>query len=369
MSIYAIEIQNFKSIRNSGEILIKPLNILIGPNGAGKSNFIGFFKFLNMLFEQQLQNHIARKGRADGIMHFGRQSKFISGKVVFTNDDDKISDRYRFKLEPDQSNSLFFSEEFSDYNMQAQLSNYVSWSTMQINTGGTIETKLHEVAYSRRTNYLREFFQSFKVFHFHDTSDSSKLKGFCNTTDNEYLIEDGSNLPAFLYRMKETAPKSFKILEFTIKSIAPFIDSLFLQPDQINPNQIELRWKEKGHNNLFNSYSLSDGTIRFICLCTLLLQPDPPKTVIIDEPELGLHPSAIIKLAAMIKSASTKSQIIVSTQSINLLDQFEPEDILVVEREEGQSVFKRLNALNLKEWLNEYSIAELWGKNVLGGTP
>jgi predicted ATPase len=147
------------------------------------------------------------------------------------------------------------------------------------------------------------------------------------------------------------------------------MDSHYLQPDQINPNQIELRWKEKGHDNLFNAYSLSDGTLRFICLCTLLLQPDPPNTIIIDEPELGLHPSAIIKLGAMLKSASIKAQIIVSTQSVNLLDQFLAEDIIIVEREDEQTVFKRLKDDNLKEWLTEYSIGELWGKNVLGGTP
>ncbi len=369
MGIYSIEIQNFKSIRDSGAVRIMPLNVLIGPNGAGKSNFIAFFKFLNMLFEMQLQNHIARKGRADGFMYFGRQSGFIAGKVVFTNDDNKISNRYRFKMEPDQSNSLFFSEEYSDYNMQSRLSDTVSWSTKPINFGGSPESKLHEVENSKRTDFLKELFQSFKVFHFHDTSDSSKLKGFCNATDYEYLVEDGSNLPAFLYRMKETAPKHFKILEFTVKSIAPFIDSLYLQPDQVNPNKIELRWKEKGHDNLFNSYSLSDGTLRFICLCTLLLQPDPPSTIIIDEPELGLHPAAITKLSAMIQSASEFAQIIVSTQSINLLDQFNPEDILVVEREDDQTVFKRLNKEELGEWLDEYTLSELWRKNVLGGRP
>lgn len=369
MSIYSINIQNFKSIRDSGTVRIKPLNILIGPNGAGKSNFISFFKFLNMLFEMQLQNHIARKGRADGFMYFGRQSGFISGKVVFTNKENKISNRYRFKMEPEQSNSLFFSEEFSDYNMQARISDSVSWSVYRINTGGSPETKLHEIANSTRTNFLKEFFESFKVFHFHDTSDSSKLKGFCNTTDYEYLVEDGSNLPAFLYRMKETAPKHFKILEFTVKSIAPFIDSLYLQPDQLNSNQIELRWKEKGHDNLFNAYSLSDGTLRFICLCTLLLQPEPPNTIIIDEPELGLHPAAITKLSAMIHSASALAQIIVSTQSINLLDQFNPEDILVVDREDNQTVFKRLSKEELGEWLDEYTLSELWRKNVLGGRP
>lgn len=369
MSIYSIHIKNFKSIRDSGKIRIKQLNVLIGPNGSGKSNFIGFFKFLNMLFEKNLQIHIARKGRSDGFMYFGRQSLYISGEVIFTNSERKISNRYRFKMEPDQSNSLFFSEEYSDYNMQAtKSSGIVSWDSRRINNGGTIESKLPEHT-STRSEFLRNFFRAFKVFHFHDTSDSSKLKGFCNTTDNAYLLEDGSNLPAFLYRMKETQFKSFKILEFTIKSIAPFIDNFFLQPDQIDSNKIELRWKEKGHDNLFNAYSLSDGTLRFICLCTLLLQPAPPSTIIIDEPELGLHPSAIIKLGSMVKSASIKSQIIISTQSVNLLDQFSSDDIIVVEREDEQTVFKRLDADNLKDWLGEFSIGELWGKNVLGGTP
>jgi predicted ATPase len=372
MSIYSISIQNFKSIRDSGPIEIKPLNVLIGPNGVGKSNFIGFFKFLNVLFDRQLQNHIARKGRADGFLYFGRRSKFISGEVIFTNDENKISNKYRFKLEPDQSNSLFFSEEYSIYNVRTQTSvDSVLWNEKRINYGGTPESNL-PIDSSTRTQFLRDFFRSFKVFHFHDTSDSSKLKGFCNTTDYEYLIEDGSNLPAFLYKMQETSPKDFKILEFTIKSIAPFIDSLYLRPDAINPNQIELRWREKGHDNLFNAYSLSDGTLRFICLCTLLLQPKPPKTIIIDEPELGLHPAAIIKLGAMLKNASEKAQIIISTQSINLLDQFSAEDILVVEREDDQTTFKRLNSDDLVNWLDEYSdysMGDLWRKNVLGGTP
>jgi predicted ATPase len=369
MPIKSVYIQNFKSIRDSGPIEIKPINVLIGANGVGKSNFIGFFKFLNMLFEKQLQNHIARKGRADGIMYFGRQSGFIAGKIIFTNEDDKVANRYRFKMEPDQSNSLFFTEEFSDYNMMSKISDEVSWSPKPINTGGSYETKLHDVANSTRTEFLKDFFESFKIFHFHDTSDSSKLKGFCNTTDYEYLVEDGSNLPAFLYRMKETAAANFKMLEYTVKSIAPFIDSLYLQPDSINSNQIELRWKEKGHDNLFNAYSLSDGTLRFICLCTLLLQPAPPSTIIIDEPELGLHPFAISKLAAMLRSAADVAQIIVSTQSVNLVNEFTPEDIIVVERNGNQTVFERQSEDSLKHWLEDYSLGQLWEKNILGGRP
>lgn len=370
MSIYSVHIQNFKSIRDSGKLLIKPLNVLIGPNGVGKSNFIGFFKFLNMMFEKQLQNHIARKGRADGIMYFGRQSGYISGEVEFTNDDDKISNKYRFKLEPDQSSNLFFSYEYSDYNMLAKKDvDNVSWSASKINSGGSLESKLPDTENSTRAIFLQRFFKSFKVFHFHDTSDTSKLKGFCSTTDYERFLEDGSNLPAFLYRMQETSPDFFRILEFTVKSIAPFIDSLYLQPDQINPGQIELRWKEKGHDNLFNAYSLSDGTLRFICLCTLLLQPEPPSTIIIDEPELGLHPFAISKLAGMLQSASEKAQIIVSTQSVNLVNEFNADDIIVVEKRDGQTVFTRQSEDILEGWLKDYSIGELWEKNVLGGRP
>jgi predicted ATPase len=377
MGIYSIHIRNFKSIRDSGGILIKPLNVLIGSNGAGKSNFIGFFKFLNMLFERQLQNHIARKGRAEGLMYFGRQSKFLAGEITFSNDKrgtlekHKLFTRYRFKLEPDQSNTLFFSEEYCHFDFKTNTNNFVVpvlTPSDKINFGGTLESQLPG-GNERASALIKEVFESFRVFHFHDTGDSSKLKGFCNTTDYEYLVEDGSNLPAFLYRMKETAPKDFKILEFTIKSIAPFIDALHLQPDAINPNQIELRWKEKGHDNLFNAYSLSDGTLRFICLCTLLLQPAPPSTIIIDEPELGLHPAAINKLAAMVQSASESSQVIISTQSTTLLDYFEPEDIIVTERENDQTVFKRLNREELGAWLDDYTLSELWRKNVLGGRP
>jgi predicted ATPase len=352
MSIESINIENFKSIRETGEIKIHDLNVLIGPNGAGKSNFISFFKFLNKLFEQQLQNYVTKKGRADSFLYFGRKtSSFLGGKIIFRNDDGKISNRYRFKMEADQSNSLFFTEEYSDYNMRDQLSDFVSWSSKKINAGGTAESKLPDET-SKRTEFLRVFFQSFKVFHFHDTSDSSKLKGFCNTTDYAYFMEEGSNLPAFLYKMQETAPKNFKLLEFTVKSIAPFIERLYLQPDEINPNQIELRWREIGHDNLFNAFSLSDGTLRFISLCTLLLQPDPPSTIIIDEPELGLHPLAMNKLSAMLKSASANAQIIISTQSTNLLDQFGADDVLVVEREDNQTVLKRLSENELRDWID-----------------
>lgn len=362
MGIYSIKIKNFKSIRETQDLEIKPLNVLIGPNGAGKSNFISFFKFLNRLYQQKLQLYISQNGRAENFLHFGRkESDFLYGKIVFDND---YKNEYAFKMVPDQASNLIFEEEWSNYTGPGAKGK----NRAQISFGGNSESVIKDDT-GYRNDYLRSQFKGFKLFHFHDTSFNSKVKQPCGRIDYASLNEDSGNLAAFLYRLQEKSPQHFKIIERVIQSIAPFFDKFYLKPDEINQEQIYLRWKEKGSDQLFTAHNFSDGTLRMISLTTLLMQPDLPDTIIIDEPELGLHPFAIQKLAAMLKSASTKSQIIVSTQSINLVDQFTADDIVVVEREDHQTVFKRQSEEALVAWREEYSLGELWSKNVLGGTP
>jgi predicted ATPase len=210
---------------------------------------------------------------------------------------------------------------------------------------------------------------SFKIFHFQDTGKTAKIKLPCLIADNEFLREDGANLAACLYVIQLTYPKDFKRIEMVIRSVAPYFERFDLKPDRINPDVIRLEWKEKGSDAYFNAKHLSDGTLRFIALATLLLQPEAPQVIIIDEPELGLHPFAINKLAGLIKKASANTQIIISTQSVNLVDNFDPEDIITVDRQDGQSVFNRQNSETLKDWLTDYSISDLWNKNVIGGRP
>jgi predicted ATPase len=362
MAIHSIKVQNFKSIRETEDIQIKAMNVLIGPNGAGKSNFISFFKFLNRVYEQQIQLYISQNGRAENFLYFGRKgSDFLSGKIVFDN---SWKNEYTFKMVPDQTGNLIFAEEWSNFTRPGTTSKDRS----QISIGGNPETAM-KTDDGYRNKYLRSQFKGFKLFHFHDTSFNSKVKQPSGTTDYANLSEDGGNLAAFLYRLQESNPQHFKIIERVIQSIAPFFDKFYLQPDEINSQQLFLRWQEKGSDQLFTAHNLSDGTLRMICLTTLLMQPNLPSAIIIDEPELGLHPFAIQKLAAMLKSASTKTQIIVSTQSINLVDQFTADDVIVVERENNQTVFKRQSEDALAAWREEYSLGELWSKNVLGGTP
>ena len=155
-----------------------------------------------------------------------------------------------------------------------------------------------------------------------------------------------------------------------VQFIAPFFEGFILEPDRLNPNFIQLEWREKGQpDGYFNAYHLSDGTLRFICLATLLMQPEPPATIIIDEPELGLHPVAINKLAALVRAVSEKSQVILSTQSVNLIDNFSPEDIIVTNRTTEGSTFERLHEEDFSEWLQEYTLGDLWGQNKFGAQP
>jgi predicted ATPase len=218
--------------------------------------------------------------------------------------------------------------------------------------------------------WVNQYLNTLKIYHFHDTSITAALRSSCNVNDNRYLKENGSNLPAFLYHLKQKHNQNFIRIERVIQSVVPFFERFDLQPDNNNITEISLVWTEKNHaDNYFDATNFSDGTIRFIALVTLLLQPNLPKTIIIDEPELGLHPFAINKLAGLIRKASASSQIIIATQSVELVNNFEPNEIIAVDRQNNQSVFNRLDKENLKDWLDNYSIGELWNKNIIGARP
>jgi predicted ATPase len=154
-----------------------------------------------------------------------------------------------------------------------------------------------------------------------------------------------------------------------VQLAAPFFDDFLLYPEPDNLDRIRLRWRHKKSEENWDISQLSDGTLRFICLSTLLLQPNSPDLIIIDEPELGLHPAAMELLVEMIRSVATKSQVIISTQAVSMVNQFAPEEIIVVEREKDESVFNRKNSKELEMWLDEYSMGELWEMNVIGGRP
>lgn len=366
MVITEITIENYRSIRNLNKFPLRKLNVLIGANGVGKSNFISFLRFLKNVADKNLQNHTSDQGGANSILYFGtKTSQELNGTLYFSS-----GNAYRINLKTSNEDSFYFAGEYAAFKSK-------TWHALDTGDSGYKESKLDDLIVDRKKKtgyggipeYVRIALSGFEIYHFHDTGRTSPMKQSCDVDDNRFLRKDASNLPAFLYYLKEAKPTAFKKIEGTVKSVAPFLDSFILEPLRRTPDKIRLEWKEKGSDTYFNAYSLSDGTLRFIALVTLLQQPDPPKTIIIDEPELGLHPSAINVLGGLIRSAAIDSQIIVSTQSVTLVNQFGQEDLIIVEKQDNQTVFRRLNEGEINQWLDDYSLGEAWEKNIIGGRP
>lgn len=355
----------YKSIQHA-RVELRDLNILIGPNGSGKSNLISVFKLLNQIIDGRLQLAVGTAGGADALVHHGRRIPLDSPALTLRVEFERNA--YECELIRSRS-SLVFSSEVCEGQGREYDRPFV------LNLGeGHFESRLKEEATKNRVRvakYTLDRVSGWRVYHFHDTSDSSPMKQPCNVNDNVLLRPDASNLAAFLYRLQETERQTYINIVATIRSAAPFFDDFILAPSRVNPSKIELEWRERDSDAYFNAHSFSDGTLRFVCLATLLQQPSGlmPSTIVIDEPELGLHPFAITLLAGMLRSAATQTQVIVSTQSVPLVNQFSPEDLIIVDREAGASTFRRLPQAEVELWMDEYGLGDLWEKNVIGGRP
>lgn len=360
-----IEISGFKSIEHL-DLEIKPLNVLIGANGAGKSNFIAFFKFVNNLVQKNLQFHVAQQLGADKILFFGRKrTNTVSFHLHST------PNSYVCELAPDAAGNLLFAKEICTFSRSA-----VGWSggptIMNLAAAGSKESGLPDVSSAcdspaKIHEFLACYLSRWKVYHFHDTSESAKLKQPCRIDDVDVLLPSAENLAAFLRSIR--GKPEYNLIVRNIQRIAPFFRDFVLEPERDNPKLIRLRWAHRGTDNIFDASDFSDGTLRFICLTTLLLQPILPSTLLLDEPERGLHPYALNIVAGMLRSASSRAKIIVSTQSVTLANQFSWEDLIIVDRVNDASVYRRLSEQDVTAWLDDYAMGELWEKNIIGGTP
>jgi predicted ATPase len=358
-----LKVKGFKSIKEL-DLELRPLNVLIGANGSGKSNFISLFQLINKIAEKNLQLFVGESGGADLILYYGQKvTRELSVSLFFD------LNSYEFTLVPSATNTLIFSDETCTFWGPGHPQPYVE----PLGAGHT-ETNLHkEIEIKKKPGKIGQHvlsgIQSWKIYHFHDTGSSSGVKQFCNINDNFALRPDASNLAAFLFFLRANHSQYYRDIVETIRLAAPFFNDFILRPHPYNNQLIQLEWSEVGTDAYFNAHSFSDGTLRFICLATLLLQPVLPSTILLDEPELGLHPYAITLLAALLRSAATKTQVIVATQSVTLVNQLVPEDIIVVDRHKKQSIFRHLDKEDMTGWLDEYGLGDLWEKNIFGGRP
>jgi predicted ATPase len=366
-----VSIKGYRSIK-AVDLDLQPLNILIGANGAGKSNFISFFKMLNEMMAGRLQQFVATSGRAQSVLHFGPKiTPQLEATLEFeveSTDGSGAVDIYHMRLFHAANDSLVFATEVLEYKKE----DWQALSSLLLGAGHQ-ETRIGDFAAqgNKTASVFRHILNDCRVYHFHDTSPTARVRQFGYVGDNRWLMPDAGNLAALLYAFRQSDEPVYRRIVSTIAKIMPDFADFDLEPDRRNPMDIALNWRKNGADYLFGPHQVSDGTLRAMAIITLFLQPHElrPGVIILDEPELGLHPYALEIIAGLIRAASLKSQVIVATQSQTFLQHFRPSEIVVVESENGASVYHRLDEEKLKDWLADYSIGELWEKNVIGGGP
>jgi predicted ATPase len=362
-----LELSGFKTIRNlPDEFRFGQINVLVGANGAGKSNFISFFKMLSWMTGSDfgLGEFVARSGGANSLLHDGaRVTPMIEASLTIKTSGG-LNDYY-IRLAHAAQDTLIFTEEkyrFSDNSKPCP----ANWTGLGAGHKGC---RLRQQS-NKTAQTILHLLQQLKVYQFHNTSETARVRQKWDLANNKFLLEDAANLAPFLLRLQKYEAKAYRRIVETIRQMAPFFDDFVFEPDY---NQILLQWRERNTEKdlVFAAHQASDGMLRVIALVTLLLQPTNslPAVIILDEPELGLHPYAINIIAGLLKSVSLHAQVIIATQSMTLLDYFEPEEVIVVDRIERESKFHRLEPEKLKDWLEDYSLAELLEKNVIGGNP
>ena len=362
-----LSVKGFTSIRSLEDFPLADSNILIGANGSGKSNFLELFKFIRAFAKLPLPNlnhadvksYVLDAGTATNLLYKGKDS---AQHIDITLHFGEIG--YSFSLVPTQDDLLRIESE------RIQDSSDGPWRSLHSEDGFT--PALLEEKEKSKTHSEEAIFESIKnwqIYHFHDTGRLSSPKRTQDVFDTSYLRFDGSNIASYLLFLRNHPifASSYRDIVSAVRLVAPFFEDFILKP--FSDDKVRLLWKQKGTDSPMKPQALSDGTLRFICLATVLLQPKHPDTILIDEPELGLHPYAITILAELMKARSKDTQLIIATQSAELISQFEPEDVIICDRKEGQSTFSRLQTEPLSTWLSSYSLGDLWKKQVLSGGP
>ena len=361
-----VTIKGYKSIAFNRPVTLKlnDVSILLGANGAGKSNVISFFRMLSYMMSKSFGKYVEISGASNALLHYGaKKTPIMSGEIKFS--DSKSIDTYSFSLSNATPDRLIITEERIMWHRKGEVKPYEE----------NLEPVFKESALAESSNPVaKTIFQMLsycKVYQFHDSSTEGPLRQVCPVETANYLQSHGNNLPSFLLYLRDNYTNSYNRIVDYVRDVVPQFQDFYLEP---NNRFISLRWMDNSATDYrFNAYQFSDGSIRFIALATLLLQPPQtmPNVIILDEPELGLHPYAITQLAEMIKDASIHAQIIIATQSKDLVDHFDIDNISVIEmdKETQSTTVTHLSDEEYHLWLQKYTVSELWDKNIIGGRP
>ena len=369
--IESVRIRGFRSLKDVELEDLQDSLVLIGANGSGKSNFIRFFDMLSwMLTSRKLGEFIGQQGGADDQLYRGnRVTPRMEGEIRLRTE--KGTNDYSFALAYGAPDRFIFSEErfrFSRANWYGE----AKWIHLD---SGHQEAKIVETAQSpmpgrqaTTASVIVRLLRNCTAYQFHDTSSNSNIKKTWDVKDNYRLRSDGGNLAAILHYLEHQDLRRFDRICQHIGRILPVFDRFIVDEHY---GRVQLRWKARGTDRSFGAHLTSDGSLRFFALVTLLNLPPAmmPDVVLLDEPELGLHPAAITLIGDMIRAVSEQRQVIVATQSPLLVDCFELQEIVVLELCDDATVFHRLDPDRFRHWIDDFTAGELWQQNLFGGRP
>ena len=369
--IESVHIEGFRSLR---EVTLRPnpgATVLIGPNGSGKSNILHFFELLHsMLPLRRLGLFVGLRGGANNqLFHGSRRTPRMKGEIGIRNGSG--FNEYAFTLTRTDEDDFRFTDERYRFCRPGNGAD-TEWRDLR---SGDYEARLPEAAQDSEDDGHREaalaiteLFRHVATYQFHDTSTHSPFKNRCQVTDSFRLWPNGGNLAAVLYRMQNEDARRYEEMCDQINWILPVFERFAIEEEN---GQVILRWRAKNSDQVTGANLTSDGSLRCFALMTLLSLPSAqlPHVIFLDEPELGLHPTAIAVVAGMIRSLATERQIVIATQSSLLVDEFDLDEIRVLDLKDGQTHLRTLDSAQYEEWLRDYSTGELWRKNLLGGRP
>ena len=367
-SIERIRIRGFRSL---ADVEFRPLagaSVLIGANGSGKSNFVQFFNMLSwMLKSRRLAEFVTGHGGADDQLYDGNETTPRLETEIAMRTATGLNE-YRFTLAYAHPDQLMFTEEAFRYSRD-DLGGNAEWTHLG---SGHREARIVEAGRSggshlktaRTVTYL---LRNCATYQFHNTGAKSNFKKKWDAGDNTYMRSDGGNLPALLHRLEREDVRRYELVCRHIRRVLPGFDRFELDEQY---GKVALRWRSRYTDKSYGAHLTSDGSLRFFALVTLLNLPVEmlPDVVLLDEPELGLHPKAIALIGEMVRALASRRQVIVATQSPLLVDAFQLDEVFVLEARDGRTELHRPDG-GLRSWLDEFSVGELWQKNLLGGRP
>jgi predicted ATPase len=366
--ITRVSIRGFRSLARVENLELPQLAVLIGANGSGKSNLIRFFEMLSYsLKARNLQQFVLDKGGGDDQLFMGAR-KTPRMEAELTLETNQGSNEYRMALTHVAPDSLAFAEEAFRFSRHDRHGNG-EWVNlpMPAQESGLPEAAANDNQPARRTAWtVLYLLRNCATFQFHDTSAKASLNMRWDESETARLRSDGGNLAPVLLHLSREYPRRYRLITRQIQRVLPVFEDFVLEPAG---GKVLLRWRGKNSDKTFGPHLTSDGSLRLFCLFTLLNLPGDmlPDVLMIDEPELGLHPHAIALTADMIKSLAVHRQVFIATQSPLMVDAFEVENILVASLEDGATKLAPMNRSDYRNWLeDDYQPSDLWLKEPVG---